>query len=100
MQFLVLAYDHKDDGAPARRMEAREQHLAAIARYKEAGNLHIAGALTDASGKMVGSCIIVDFPSRQELSAWLAEDPYTVNKVWDEIQIQDMKLAPAFQKAG
>lgn len=96
MQFLVIAYDAKDEDAPARRMAARDAHLETIARYKATGNMRIGAAILDESGKMVGSCIIADFPTRQGLSAWLAEEPYIQQKVWEEVQILDCKIAPSF----
>ena len=96
MQFLVLAYDAKDEGAPARRMAARDAHLAVIAGYKASGNMRMGTAILDDAGKMIGSCIIAEFPSRVELNAWLSDEPYIVQKVWDEVQVQDCKIAPSF----
>ena len=96
MQFLVLAYDAKDEGALQRRMDTRQAHLDTIARYKASGNMRMGAAIMDETGKMIGSCIIADFPSRQELSAWLTEEPYVQHRVWQEVQIQDCKIAPSF----
>ena len=96
MQFLVLAYDSKDEGAAQRRLEVREAHLATIAKYKASGNMRIGAAILDDDGAMVGSCIIADFPSRAELDAWLMDEPYLTQNVWDEVYVQGCKLAPAF----
>ncbi len=96
MQFLVLAYDAKDEGAPARRMAARQAHLDTIARYKASGNMRIGAAILDDGGKMCGSCIIAEFPSRVELNEWLSADPYVTQKVWGEVQVQECKIAPSF----
>ena len=96
MQFLVLAYDAKDEGAPARRLEARQAHLDTIARYKASGNMKIGAAILDEAGKMCGSCIIADFPSREEFQSWLDNDPYTQQKVWGEVKVQECKIAPSF----
>src|SRR5437868_2938300 len=85
MQFLILAYDATDDDAQKRRMAAREAHFACIDKYKAQGNMHIGAAILGEGGKMIGSCIIAEFPTHHELSAWLAEEPYVVGKVWDEI---------------
>lgn len=96
MQFLILAHDSTDPDALKRRMEAREAHLATIARYKEAGHMHIGAALLDDAGKMIGSTIIAEFATRGELDAWLAEDPYVTHKVWGDIQVMACKIAPSF----
>jgi uncharacterized protein YciI len=98
MQFLILAYDAKDSGAPQRRMAAREAHLASIAQYKASGNVHIGAALLDDSGNMTGSTLVVDFPSRAEADAWLADDPYSVQKVWQDVTVIACKIAPSFAK--
>lgn len=95
MQFLVLAYDAKDEGAAQRRMEAREEHLACIAVYKEMGHIKMGAAILD-DGKMVGSCIIADFETREALDKWLAGDPYMHHNVWQDVYIQDCKIAPSF----
>lgn len=98
MQFLILAYDATDSGALDRRMAAREAHLASIAEHKAKGHIHIGAALLDDSGKMIGSTLIVEFPSLLECEAWLSEDPYVTGKVWHDIKIQPCKIAPSFVK--
>jgi len=98
MQFLIVAYDAEDEGAPTRRLEARQAHLDTIARYKASGNMHIGAALIGPEGKMMGSVIIADFPTREEMEAWLNEDPYVVHDVWGDIMIEECKIAPSFAK--
>ena len=98
MQFLILAHDATDADALNRRMAVREAHLAVIARYKASGNMHMGAALLDDAGKMVGSVIDADFPTRAELNAWLAEEPFVAGKVWDKIDITPCKIAPPYLK--
>lgn len=98
MQFLLTAYDATDADALARRMANREAHLAVIDKYRNAGHMHMGAAICDEAGKMVGSCIICEFPSRVELDAWLAKEPYVVGKVWDNITITECKIGPSFLK--
>lgn len=96
MQFLVIAYDARDEGAAARRLAAREAHLAHVADFKERGHVKMGAAILDDAGAMVGSCVIADFPSRAALDAWLAEDPYITQDVWHDVYVQDCRIAPAF----
>lgn len=98
MQFLVLAYDAEDDGATDRRMKAREAHLATIEKYRKLGHMHMGAAIINDDGKMVGSCIICEFPSVEALDDWLAEEPYIKNKVWDEVGVSECKVGPSFLK--
>lgn len=98
MQYLIVAYDAKDDGAMDRRMAAREAHLASVADYKAKGHIHMGAALLDGDGTMVGSTLIVEFESREACEEWLNSDPYVTGEVWDDIMIQPCKIAPSFQK--
>lgn len=98
MQFLVLAYDATDAGAPERRMKMRDAHLATIARYKEKAHMHMGAAICDQNGRMIGSCIIAEFESREALEGWLVEEPYVTGNVWGNIQVMPCKIAPSFSK--
>jgi uncharacterized protein YciI len=42
---------------------------------------------------MVGSAVIADFPSRAELDAWLAADPYVTQGVWQRVEVKPYRLA-------
>lgn len=98
MQYLVLAYDNNDDGASERRMQSREEHTKLISYYKEKGNMIMGAALLDDDGNMIGSTIIVDFPSEEDLHEWLEKEPYVLNDVWREANILPCAVAPSFLK--
>ena len=98
MQFLILAYDATDADALNRRMAVRAAHMEMIERYKAGGHMHIGAAILDDADKMIGSTIIAEFPSRAELDAWLAEDPYVTGKVWERIEVKPCRIAPTFMK--
>jgi len=95
-QYILIAYDAKDESAYERRMKVREEHLDLIGQLRARGNVLIGAAITDADGKMIGSCIVANFPSRVELDAWLKIEPYVTEHVWDDISILNAKLAPGF----
>ncbi len=100
MQFLIIAYDHTDEGAFARRMKAREAHIAHIAVAKAKGHALMGAAiLDDETGKMTGSSLIVEFPTRDECERWLDTDPYLTEKVWEHVYVQPCQVAPSFVKA-
>ena len=94
MEFLVIAYDGTDPDALARRMAAREAHLAGARDLAAAGHMIEGGAILDESGTMIGSAAIVDFPSRADLDAWLERDPYVTQGVWQKIEIRPFRRAP------
>lgn len=98
MPYIVLAYDATDDLAPERRMNAREAHLAYMDQKKAEGVMTYGAALLDDNEKMIGSIIVTEFEHRKDIDAWLAEEPYILNKVWDDITILPCKPGPSFAK--
>ena len=93
MQFLVTAYDGKDDGALDRRMSVRKAHINGANELKEAGHLIAGGAILDEAEQMIGSTMFVDFDSKAELDQWLASDPYVTGDVWQDISVLPIRLA-------
>jgi uncharacterized protein len=92
-QFLMLAYDGTDEGAAARRRAARPAHFEGIKPLVARGELRAAGAILDDAGKMIGSAVMAEFPSRAELDAWLAREPYVKEGVWQKIEIRPFRMA-------
>ena len=93
MQFLLTAYDGKDDGALDRRMSVREAHINGANQLKEAGHLIAGGAILDEAEQMIGSTMFVEFDSKADLDQWLASDPYVTGNVWQEISVLPIRLA-------
>jgi hypothetical protein len=92
-QFMIVAHDGTDADAPARRLAARPAHFEGIKDIVAKGNLVCGGARLDDEGRMVGSFAICDFPSRAELDAWLARDPYSRQGVWKRIEVTPIRIA-------
>ena len=93
MQFLLLAYDGTDKDAKTRRDAVRPAHFAGIKPMVERGELRAAGAILDDAGEMIGSVVLAEFPSRADLDAWLAREPYVREGVWKNIEIKPFRLA-------
>ena len=96
MQFLVLGYDAQDLEAPERRQAAREEHLESMNLLRQSGNILYAAAILDDQGQMCGSAIVANFDSRQKLDHWLESEPYVRGNVWDKIEVNQCRVAPAF----
>jgi len=97
MHFLVTAYDGKDSEAPARRSNARERHLAGVKELIKEGRHLYAAAILDDDGRMAGSVLIVDYPSKEALMAeWLGREPYVTGNVWEEIDIRPCRVPDFF----
>jgi uncharacterized protein len=96
MQFLVLAYDHKDPSALDRRLAARDQHVNLGNKMRDAGELLYAVAILSDDSKMIGSVYVLDVRSRQRLDEWFASEPYVKDKVWDKIEVLPCRVGPSF----
>jgi uncharacterized protein len=96
MQWLIIARDGSDEGAPERRQAARPAHLENAARLQEQGHLLIGGALLDEDGRMIGSAAVAQFATREDLDAWLRTDPYVTGGVWQEIEVIPYRVAPHY----
>jgi uncharacterized protein YciI len=93
MQFVVMAWDGTDADAPARRLAVRPSHLEGIQPLVDRGNILVGGAILDESGTMVGSVLLTDFESREDLDAWLADDPYVTSGVWSQVDVRPYRAA-------
>lgn len=93
MQFIVTALDGKDEKALERRLAAREEHLKSANQMYEKGNLLYAAAILNDESKMIGSTMIFEFPSREDLDKWLKVEPYVIGKVWEDIDIKNCQVA-------
>lgn len=94
MQFVITAYDFTDNEALSRRMQHRQAHLQGVQRMISEGSFLSGGAILDAEGRMIGSTVHVAFESRATVEQWIAHDPYTLGRVWERVDIQEVKLVP------
>ena len=75
-------------------MAVREAHLEAARKSKGDGRLITAGAILDEAGKMIGSMLLFDLNSQEEVEEVLKADPYTKKGVWVRWSITPVRLAP------
>ena len=85
---MIKALD--GEGKLAKRMEVRPRHLEGMEKLRS--NIICAGGLLDDEGKMKGSVLILDFPSRAELDSYLAAEPYVVEQVWEKVEVETMNV--------
>ncbi|MFJ8234913.1 YciI family protein [Ureibacillus sp. NPDC094379] len=97
MQYIITAYDGTDEQAINRRLMARDEHLKSVEKRVKDGQHLYGAAMLDEDGKMIGSMMVVDFPSKDELDNWLKVEPYVVENVWQKIDIQPCNVASIFR---
>jgi hypothetical protein len=96
MQFVIIARDGTDQDAQERRQKARPAHIQNIDQH--IAHMIMGVATLDDHGAMNGSVMVVDFPTRQDLDAWLSAEPYVVQDVWEDITVLPCKIGPSFVK--
>ena len=88
MQFVVNAHDGKN--MLEKRMEVRPRHLENMTRNKE--HVVCAGGILDEAGKPIGFVLVLDFESRDQLDAYLAGEPYIIEKVWEDVKVEPLNV--------
>ena len=56
------------------------------------GRVICAGGLLDEEGKMKGSALVLEFPDRTAFDAYLANEPYVTEGVWQKIDVEIMNV--------
>ena len=92
-QYLVTGYDYTDEGALDRRMAVRPHHLEAAKELKEKGNYLFGGAILNDEGRMIGSIMVFQFGTEEELEAWKQNEPYIIQKIWETVDIKPFRVA-------
>lgn len=97
MQFVVIAYDGTDGKALERRMAVRPEHLKQAEKFHENGQWLYACGIENDKGDLIGSMIVCEFPSEEELRReWLDREPYVLGKVWERIAVHPARVPPYF----
>lgn len=90
---MITAYDYTDDDALQRRMNIRPHHLDGARELKAKGNFVVGGAMLNEEGKMIGSSMIIQFETDEELELWKRTEPYITQKVWESFDIKPFRVA-------
>jgi uncharacterized protein YciI len=93
MRYVIHAYDYTDDQAMNRRLAVRPNHFDGARQLKADGHFVLGGALLDPDGKMIGSMMLLDFDTEEQLNDWLQSEVYITGKVWERIDIKPFKQA-------
>lgn len=108
MEFLVIGLDRPDGGK--RRQELRLAHLEYVAGRQHL--LKFGGPIQDDGGRAVGSSFIFSVPDRAALDAYMADDPYFRDGLFEAVFVRrtrqvvpepaagDLAAEIARQKAG
>jgi len=92
-QYLITGYDFTDAGALDRRMVVRPHHLDKGAEMRKTGNYIFGGAILNDEGKMIGSVMVMQFETEEELEAWKQGEPYITQGIWESVDVKPFKVA-------
>ncbi len=92
-QYLITAYDFTDTDALKRRMDVRPHHIDNIMEMKASGNFVVGGAMLNEEGNPIGSVMILQFETEEQLTAWQQNEPYVTQQVWENVDIKPFKVA-------
>jgi uncharacterized protein YciI len=79
--FVIIGHDGAD-GQEKRKLH-RQAHLDRMAKLDQAGQVVLAGPLTDKAG----SLIVIDMPSMEEARAFVESDPYVTEGVFAHYEV-------------
>ena len=88
MQFLIKALD--GENMLERRMAVRPRHLEGMAKLGR--HIVVAGGILDEAGRPKGSVLVLEFPDRADLDAYLKQEPYVLEHVWETIEVEPMNV--------
>ncbi len=92
-QYIMHAWDSTGEDALERRMKVRPSHFESARKLKENGNFVFAGAILNDEEKMIGSMMVVQFETKEQLQHWLDTEPYISEKVWERMDLRPFRTA-------
>ena len=91
-QYVVTGYDFTDEGAIQRRLDVRPHHMDGVRAIKESGNLVAAAALLNDNGDAIGSVMILQFETDEQLEGWKMTEPYFTQGIWETVDIKPARV--------
>ncbi len=85
--FVVYAID-KQNMADVRNA-CRSEHRARLRLDHASVKPHVGGPMLDAAGDMIGTMLIVAARSAADVEAYLAEDPYVLAGLYEDVAIHE-----------
>jgi hypothetical protein len=92
VHFLILAWDVEGDEGLARRDAARPAHGHSIRTQWEQGHVVLGAGILDDESTVRGSLVVVDYPTREDVDAYLASEPFVTESVWARVEVHPLFL--------
>jgi uncharacterized protein YciI len=92
-QYLITGYDYIDAGALQRRMNVRPHHFDDARGLKKTGNFIFGGAILNDEGEMIGSVMVMQFETEEQLERWKQTEPYITQNIWESYDVKPFRVA-------
>lgn len=95
MLYVIFGEDVPNSGE--KRAAARPAHLARVQEMIDAGRMVLAGPLPNIDSPdpgpagMGGSLLVIEFESLEAAKAWIADDPYVTQGVFERVTVRPFK---------
>ncbi len=95
MLYVIFCEDVPNSGE--KRAAARPAHLARVQEMIDAGRMVLAGPLPNIDSPdpgpagMGGSLLVIEFESLEAAKAWIADDPYVTQGVFERVTVRPFK---------
>lgn len=95
-EYLILAQDIQEPETLERRQDARPAHLTGIQSAVDSGAF-LWGGVMQHDGKTIGSALLLQADTVEEIRSRLKDDPYIEGRVWDPEKIQIIPFKTSVQ---
>ncbi|WP_312966474.1 YciI family protein [Acinetobacter gerneri] len=96
MPFFVISCTDKE-GTLEKRLAVRPRHIERLNKLDAEGRVIIAGAMPknpeNPKDGFYGSTMILDFESREALDAWLKEEPFVLEGIYEHVDVKPFNKA-------
>ncbi len=92
MRFSVIAWDRPGPEGVALRDNLRPAHTESITARFHASEVILGAGFYDDSGVVRGSLVVLELPSRADVDAYLASEPFNTGGLWESIEVRELRL--------
>ena len=87
MYYSLFCYDHKD--SVEKRKNIRDEHIQYLNKFKK--SILFAGPIMDEDELIIGSLIVMDFNTKEEIEVFSKNDPYFLGGLFKSVSIHRFK---------
>lgn len=83
--FCVYGVDRQ--GTAELRAHLRPEHRERLRHHDQPVQVRVGGPLTDATGRMIGTMLVIEAEDRSQVERYMEGDPYVISDLFDTLII-------------